>query len=261
MLAKRIIPCLDIEAGRVVKGVQFVDLRDAGDPVEAARAYDQSGADELVLLDIKATWEGRGVWLATVERVAEAIFIPFTVGGGIRSLAEARDLLLAGADKISINSAALERPALISELAEHFGRQAVVLAIDVRREAEGYRVYRAGGRIPTAREAISWAQEGAERGAGEILLTSMDRDGTHLGYDLELTRQVAEAVSIPVIASGGAGRLEDFLQVLTVGRAEAALAAGVFHFGEIRIPELKAYLAQHGVVVRETYGTRSDPLR
>jgi len=250
VLARRIIPCLDVHAGRVVKGVNFVNLRDAGDPVEAARAYDAAGADELVFLDITATFEARAIMLDIVKRVAESVFIPFTVGGGVRSLDDARALLLAGADKVSVNSAAVRRPELISELARHFGSQAVVLAIDAKQKGDTWEVYVKGGREPTGLDAVEWAREGERLGAGEILLTSMDKDGTKEGYDLALTRAVAEAVGIPVIASGGAGRIEHFLEAFTEARADAALAASVFHFGEIPIPELKRYLADQGVPVR-----------
>jgi len=250
VLARRIIPCLDVHDGRVVKGVNFVNLRDAGDPVEAARAYDAAGADELVFLDITATFEARSILLEIVRKVAESVFIPFTVGGGVRSLEDARALLLAGADKVSVNSAAVKRPELITELADHFGSQAVVLAIDAKRKGDSWEVYVKGGREPTGLDAIEWAREGERLGAGEILLTSMDKDGTKAGYDLDLTRAVAEAVSIPVIASGGAGTKEHFLEAFEKGKADAALAASVFHFGEIPIPELKRYLAVRGVPVR-----------
>ncbi len=252
MLARRIVPCLDVHEGRVVKGVNFVNLVDAGDPVEAAVAYDESGADELVFLDITATHENRPLVLEMVRRVAERVFIPFTVGGGVRSLEDARALLLAGADKVSVNSAAVARPELIRELAEHFGSQAVVLAIDAKRVGPGrWEVYVAGGRKPTGLDAVAWAREGERLGAGEILLTSMDADGTKAGYDLELTRAVAEAVRVPVIASGGAGAPEHFAEVFEEAAADAALAASVFHFGEIPIPELKRYLAQRGIPMRE----------
>jgi len=252
VLARRIVPCLDVHEGRVVKGVNFVNLVDAGDPVEAAVAYDQSGADELVFLDITATHENRPLVLEMVRRVAERVFIPFTVGGGVRSLEDARALLLAGADKVSVNSAAVARPGLIRELAEHFGSQAVVLAIDARRVGPGrWEVYVAGGRKPTGLDAVAWAREGERLGAGEILLTSMDADGTKAGYDLELTRAVAEAVRVPVIASGGAGAPEHFAEVFEEAAADAALAASVFHFGEIPIPELKHYLARRGIPMRE----------
>ncbi|AEB12211.1 imidazole glycerol phosphate synthase subunit HisF [Marinithermus hydrothermalis] len=250
MLAKRIIPCLDVHAGRVVKGVNFVNLVDAGDPVEAAQAYDRAGADELVFLDITATHEQRAILLDVVARVAETVFIPLTVGGGVRTLEDARRLLLAGADKVSVNSAAVKRPELLTELAGHFGSQAVVLAIDAKRQGASWEVYVAGGRVPTGLDAVAWAVRGAELGAGEILLTSMDRDGTRNGYDLELTRAVAEAVPVPVIASGGAGEKAHFAQAFTEGKADAALAASVFHFGQIPIPELKRYLAASGIPVR-----------
>ncbi len=250
VLARRIIPCLDVHAGRVVKGVNFVNLRDAGDPVEAAKAYGQAGADELVFLDISATYEERGIMLDIAAQVAEQVFIPFTVGGGVRSREDARALLLAGADKVSLNSAAVRRPELIQELADHFGSQAVVLAIDARRKGPSWEVYVAGGRVPTGLDAVAWAERGAALGAGEILLTSMDRDGTKDGFDLELCRAVSAVVGVPVIASGGAGRMEHFAEVLQEGVADAALAASVFHFGEVAIPELKAYLAQRGIPVR-----------
>ena len=252
MLARRIVPCLDVHEGRVVKGVNFVNLVDAGDPVEAAVAYDESGADELVFLDITATHENRPLVLEMVRQVAERVFIPFTVGGGVRTLEDARALLLAGADKVSVNSAAVARPELVRKLADHFGSQAVVLAIDAKRVAPGrWEVYVAGGRKPTGLDAVAWAREGERLGAGEILLTSMDADGTKAGYDLELTRAVAEAVRIPVIASGGAGAPEHFAEVFEEAAADAALAASVFHFGEIPIPELKRYLAERGIPMRE----------
>ncbi|MER3480731.1 MAG: imidazole glycerol phosphate synthase subunit HisF [Meiothermus sp.] len=248
MLAKRVIPCLDVHAGRVVKGINFVNLRDAGDPVEAARAYDRAGADELVFLDITATHEERKILLDVVSQVAEQVFIPLTVGGGVRSLEDARGLLLAGADKVSVNSAAVRRPELIQELSDHFGSQAVVLAIDARQGLHGWEVHVAGGRIPTGLDAVRWAEQGVELGAGEILLTSMDKDGTKDGYDLPLIRAIREAVGVPLIASGGAGKCEDFAEVLEV--TDAALAASVFHYGEIPIPELKRYLASRGFPVR-----------
>ncbi|MCL2884505.1 MAG: imidazole glycerol phosphate synthase subunit HisF [Oscillospiraceae bacterium] len=247
MLAKRIIPCLDIKDGRVVKGVNFVSLRDAGDPVEAAAEYSAAGADELVFLDITATHERRDTVVNLAARVAEQLTIPFTVGGGIRTIEDMRAVLAQGADKVGINSAALERPALIKEAAEKFGSQCVVVAIDVK----GREVYKNGGRIPTGRNAVEWAQEAERLGAGEILLTSMDADGTKNGFDIELTAAVADAVGIPVIASGGAGSKENFLEVLTRGRADAALAASLFHFGELTVGELKKYLAEKGVEVRE----------
>lgn len=250
MLAKRIIPCLDVHAGRVVKGINFVNLVDAGDPVEAAKAYNAAGADELVFLDITATHEERSIMLKVVSQVAEQVFIPLTVGGGVRTLEDARKLLLAGADKVSVNSAAVKRPQLIAELSDHFGNQAVVLAIDARRKGDNWEVYVAGGRTPTGLDAIEWAKRGVELGAGEILLTSMDRDGTKDGYDLNLNRTIAESTSVPVIASGGAGKMQDFAEVLISGKADAALAASVFHFGQIGIEELKRYLAQQGIEMR-----------
>jgi cyclase len=250
MLTKRIIPCLDVKDGRVVKGVQFVDLRDAGDPVEAALAYDGQGADELVFLDITASHEDRAIMLDVVRRTAEGIYMPLTVGGGVRSVEDVRRLLRAGADKVSLNTAAIERPAVIGEAAERFGSQCIVVAIDARRERDRWTVYTHGGRRPTGRDAVAWAQDAVALGAGEILLTSMDRDGTKDGYDLELTRTVSQAVSVPVIASGGAGTLEHFHEALTEGWADAALAASLFHFGIYTIAETKAYLAERGVEVR-----------
>jgi len=250
VLAKRVIPCLDVKDGRVVKGVQFVDLRDAGDPVEAALAYDAQGADELVFLDITASHEDRAIMLDVVRRTAEGIYMPLTVGGGIRSADDVRRLLRAGADKVSLNTAALERPAVIREAAERFGSQCIVVAIDARRDGNRWTVFTHGGRRPTGRDAVAWAQEAVGLGAGEILLTSMDRDGTKDGYDLELTRAVSQAVSVPVIASGGAGSLEHFYEALTEGFADAALAASLFHFGIHTIGETKDYLAERGVEVR-----------
>ncbi len=251
MLAKRIIPCLDVKDGRVVKGVNFVNLRDAGDPVEQARVYDRERADELVFLDISATHEGREIMRDVVRRVADTVFIPFTVGGGIRTVEDMRAILQAGADKVSINSAAVRNPDLISEGAERFGSQCVVVAIDARRRPEGWwEVVISGGRIPTGKDAVEWAVEAERRGAGEILLTSMDADGTQAGYDIELTRAVSEAVSIPVIASGGAGAPEHFYRVLTEGGADAALAASLFHYRQLRIADVKAYLRERGVPVR-----------
>jgi len=254
MLAKRVIPCLDVKDGRVVKGVRFVDLRDAGDPVEAALAYDAQGADELVFLDITASHEAREIMLEVARRTAEGIYMPLTVGGGIRSIDDMRRLLRAGADKVSLNTAVLERPGLVREAAERFGSQCIVVAIDARREGAGTRqrwgVYTYGGRRPAGRDAVEWAREVVELGAGEILLTSMDRDGTKDGYDLELTRAVAEAVSVPVIASGGAGSLEHLYGGLVEGRADAVLAASIFHFGVHTIGEAKAYLRERGVEVR-----------
>ncbi len=250
MLAKRIIPCLDVKDGRVVKGVRFVDLRDAGDPVEAAMAYDAQGADELVFLDITASHEDRAIMLDVVSRTAEGIYMPLTVGGGIRSVDDVRQLLRAGADKVSLNTAALARPAVIREAAERFGSQCIVVAIDARREAAAWGVYTHGGRRPAGRDAVEWAREAVALGAGEILLTSMDRDGTKDGYDLELTRAVSDAVTVPVIASGGAGSLEHFHDALVDGHADAALAASLFHFGIHTIAEAKQYLAERGVEVR-----------
>lgn len=250
MLTKRIIPCLDIAGGRVVKGVRFVELVDAGDPVAAALAYNQAGADELVFLDIAASHEARATLLELASRVADRLNIPFTVGGGVGSLAEAIALLRAGADKISINSAAVKNPNLIAELRDHFGAQAVVLAIDAKAVAGGFEVYINGGRVATGIDALTWAEKGAQLGAGEILLTSMDRDGTRAGFDLELTGAVAGVVGVPVIASGGAGSPEDFVRVFQATEAEAALAAGIFHFGEISIAEVKAALTAAGVPVR-----------
>jgi cyclase len=250
MLAKRIVPCLDVKDGRVVKGVRFVDLRDAGDPVEAALAYDAQGADELVFLDITASHEDRAIMLDVVRRTAEGVYMPLTVGGGLRSADDVRRLLRAGADKVSLNTAAVERPLVIREAAERFGSQCIVVAIDARREGDRWTVFTHGGRRPTRRDAVAWAQEVVSLGAGEILLTSMDRDGTKDGYDLGLTRAVSQAVSVPVIASGGAGTLGHFHEVLTEGCADAALAASLFHFGIHTIGEVKAYLAERGVEVR-----------
>jgi len=250
MLAKRVIPCLDVREGRVVKGVRFVDLADAGDPVEAAVAYDRQGADELVFLDITASHEERATMLEVVRRTAEAIYMPLTVGGGVRSLDDVRTLLRAGADKVSVNTAALARPDLIREAAERFGSQCIVVAIDAKRRGARFEVYTHGGRRPAGRDAVAWAQEAAALGAGEILVTSMDRDGTRDGYDLELTAAVSSEVPVPVVASGGAGTLAHLHEVLTAGRADAALAASIFHFGEYRIAEAKAYLRERGVPIR-----------
>ncbi len=253
MLTKRIIPCLDVNAGRVVKGVNFVNLRDAGDPVEVAKIYDKAGADELVFLDITASSDARNTVVDMVRRVAECVFIPFTVGGGIRSVDDFRKILREGADKISVNSAALLNPTLISEAADKFGSQCVVVAIDAksREDGSGWNVYRNGGRIDMGIDAVEWAMKAQELGAGEILLTSMDADGTKAGYDLELTRTICENVKIPVIASGGAGTKEHFLEALTEGRADAALAASLFHYRELEIADLKRYLADHGVSIRQ----------
>lgn len=250
MYAKRIIPCLDVKNGRVVKGVSFVNLRDAGDPVECAVEYDKKGADELVLLDITATHEGRGTMVDIVTKVANSIFIPFTVGGGIHTTDDFKELLRAGADKISVNSAAVRNPDLINDAAYKFGSQCVVCAIDAKRRRGGWEVYLNGGRIPTGIDAVKWAVEAAKRGAGEILLTSMDCDGQKKGYDLELTRAVSESVGIPVIASGGAGALEHFYDAFTVGKADAVLAASLFHFNEIPIETLKEYLRGKNISVR-----------
>jgi len=254
MLCKRLIPCLDVKDGRVVKGVRFLDLRDAGDPVEAALAYDAQGADELVFLDITASHEDRAIMLDVVRRTAEGIYMPLTVGGGIRSLADIRTLLRAGADKVSLNTAALARPELIREAAHAFGSQCIVVAIDAKRETDGrqarWGVYTHGGRRPAGRDAVEWAREVESLGAGEILLTSMDRDGTGAGYDLALTRAVSEAVSVPVIASGGAGGLEHLFESVTEGKADAALVASIFHFGRHTIAEAKRYLRERGVPVR-----------
>jgi cyclase len=247
---KRVIPCLDVDRSRVVKGVGFVDLRDAGDPVELAARYDAAGADELVLLDITATSDKRTTVVDLARRAADEVFIPFTIGGGIRSVADAQAVLDAGADKVSVNSAALERPELIEELAATFGAQCVVLAIDAKRSAPNrWEAYLAGGRTPTGRDAVAWAREGAERGAGEILLTSMDRDGTNAGYDVELTAAVAAAVDVPVIASGGAGEIDHLVTALAAG-ADAVLCASIFHYGQHTVPEVKRHLALSGVPVR-----------
>ena len=254
MFTKRIIPCLDVNAGRVVKGVNFVDLKDAGDPVEIAKAYDQAGADELVFLDITASSDARGTVVDMVRKVAECVFIPFTVGGGIRTVDDFRALLREGADKISINSSAINTPELIREAADKFGSQCVVVAIDAKRRADGsgWNIYKNGGRIDVGIDAMEWAKKVESLGAGEILLTSMDCDGTKAGYDLELTRAIADSVSIPVIASGGAGTKEHFYEALTEGKADAALAASLFHYKELEIMELKNYLAEKQVSVRRS---------
>jgi cyclase len=251
MLAKRIIPCLDVTAGRVVKGVNFVNLRDAGDPVELAERYNQQCADELVFLDITASSDQRDIMADVVARTSRKVFIPLTVGGGIRSVADARRILMSGADKVSINTAAVRRPELITELSQEFGAQAVVLAIDARRKEPGrWNVYTRGGRDDEGIDAIQWAQRGEELGAGEILLTSMDTDGVQTGFDCDLTRAVSRATHIPVIASGGAGKPEDFRIVLTDGEADAALAASVFHYGTYTVDDLKEHLDKHGIPVR-----------
>ncbi|HZQ96050.1 MAG TPA: imidazole glycerol phosphate synthase subunit HisF [Candidatus Sulfotelmatobacter sp.] len=251
MLTKRIIACLDVDGGRVVKGVRFTNLRDAGDPAELAKAHSESGADEIVLLDISATHEGRATLLETVRRTAKQLFIPLTVGGGIRTLSDAADVFAAGADKISINSAALRDPSLITCIARQFGSQAVVVAIDAKRsEGGGWQAFIRGGRTPAGREAVAWARDAESYGAGEILLTSMDRDGTGSGFDCELTRAIAGSVGIPVIASGGAGNAADFVDVFRNGRADAALAASIFHFGFNRVSELKQELARCAIPMR-----------
>jgi cyclase len=250
MLAKRIIPCLDVKAGRVVKGVKFLELQDAGDPVEIARVYDREGADELCFLDITASHENRGIILDVVARTAEQVFMPLTVGGGINRLEDIRNLLKAGADKVSINTGAVNRPDFVPEAAEMFGSQCIVVAIDAKRAGDRWEVFTHGGRNPTGIDACDWAERMESYGAGEILLTSMDRDGTKAGYDLELTRAIADRVGIPVIASGGVGTLEHIYEGLTQGNASAALAASIFHFREYTIAECKSYLEQRGVVVR-----------
>lgn len=254
MLAKRIIPCLDVKEGRVVKGINFLELRDAGDPVEAGLRYSEEGADELVFLDITASSDRRDIVSEMVQRVADSINIPFTVGGGLRSVDDIRHILRSGADKVSINTSAVERPELVSEAAERFGSQCIVVAVDARKEPSKssmeWKAYTHGGRIRTGRNAVEWAQEVAERGAGEILLTSMDADGTKDGYDIELTRQIASGLDIPVIASGGAGNLDHLVEALVEGKASAVLAASIFHFREFTIEEAKAHLREKGVVVR-----------
>jgi cyclase len=250
VLAKRIIPCLDVKGGRVVKGTQFVNLKDAGDPVENARAYDEQGADEIAFLDITASHEERDILLEVVRRAAEEIFIPLTVGGGVRRLEDIRNLLRAGADKVSVNTAAVKDPPFVERASKRFGSQCVVIAIDAKRKGEGWEVYTHGGRVPTGIDAVLWAKQMEEMGAGEILLTSMDRDGTKDGYDIELTRTIAEAVSIPVIASGGVGTLEHLYEGLVLGKASAVLAASIFHYREYTISQVKSYLKERGVVVR-----------
>lgn len=255
MLAKRVIPCLDVTDGRVVKGTKFLQLRDAGDPVECAKEYDRQGADELVFLDITASSDGRATMLAVVEQTAEQCFMPLTVGGGIRSREDFRTMLRAGADKVSVNTSALARPELIREAAEAFGTQCVVVAIDAKRDGPGeWRVYTHGGRRATERDAVAWAREAVALGAGEILLTSMDADGTCGGYDLELTRAVSGAVSVPVIASGGAGELSHLADVLEKGGADAVLAASIFHFGTFTVDDAKSSLAERGIPVRRRFG-------
>jgi cyclase len=251
MALKRVIPCLDVDAGRVVKGTNFVGLRDAGDPVELAERYDAEGADELVFLDITASHERRETIVELARRTADNVFIPFTIGGGIRSVEDAQAVLDAGADKVSVNSAALDRPELLSELADHFGAQCVVIAIDAKRDGHGWGVYVHGGRkLVEGRDAVSWAREAVERGAGEVLLTSMDRDGTNDGYDIELTRAVADAVSVPTIASGGAGTLDHLSEAIDAGHADAVLCASIFHYGEYRVRDAKRHLAGAGIPVR-----------
>jgi len=252
MLTKRVIPCLDVKDGRVVKGTRFVNLKDAGDPVEVAKQYNEAGADELVFLDITASAQARSIIIDVVERTAEQVFIPLTVGGGIRELSDFRDILKAGADKISINSAAVRNPKLINDAAWKFGSQCVVVAIDakLRQDGKGWDVYINGGRINTGKDAVEWAVEAEKRGAGEILLTSMDTDGTNEGYDIALTKAVAEAVNIPVIASGGAGKLEHFYDVITEGKADAVLAASLFHYGKLSVAQVKDYLKERGIPVR-----------
>ena len=252
---QRVIPCLDVDAGRVVKGTNFVDIRDAGDPVELAERYDAAGADELVFLDITATHERRDTLVDLARRTADNVFVPFTIGGGIRSVADAQAVLDAGADKVSVNSAAVKRPELLDELAEVFGAQCVVLAIDAkaRPAGDGWEVFVAGGRTPTGRDAVEWAREGTERGAGEILLTSMDRDGTNAGYDLGLTAAVADATGVPVIASGGAGELDHLVQALRAG-ADAVLCASIFHYGRYTVDDVKQHLAAAGIPTRRASG-------
>jgi len=250
LLAKRIIPCLDVKDGRVVKGTHFVDLRDAGDPVEQAALYERQGADEVVFLDITASVEKRDTLVELVRRTSEKVFIPFTVGGGVRTVEDVGQVLLAGADKVSINTAALADPELISRAAEAFGSQCMVVAIDAKRNGRGWEVFSHGGRVSAGRDALEWAWEAVERGAGELLVTSMDSDGTQAGFDIELLAALAAQTPVPVIASGGAGDLEDFRKALQEGRADAALAASVFHFGTFTVGEVKTYLEQHGVPVR-----------
>lgn len=250
MVAKRIIPCLDVKNGRVVKGINFVNLRDAGDPVELARVYDREGADELVFLDITASHEGRKIMVEVARRVAEEVFIPFTIGGGIRSSQDIRELLSAGADKVSFNSAAVRSPELVQETSRRYGSQCIVVAIDAKWDGSRWEVYINGGRIPTGLDAVEWACRVVRLGAGEILLTSMDRDGTQNGYDVPLTRAITQAVNVPVIASGGAGRLEHLREIIQEANADAVLAASIFHYGEYSITEAKEYLRSQGIEVR-----------
>ena len=251
-LAKRIIPCLDVDKGRVVKGVQFLDIRDAGDPVEVAKRYDQQGADEITFLDITASHEGRDTTLKTVERMASEVFVPLTVGGGIRKLEDIRNLLNAGADKVSINSTAVTNPDFVREAAERFGSQCIVVAIDAKKVADGrWEIFTHGGRKPTGINAVEWAVKMADYGAGEILLTSMDADGTKNGYDLGVVRAVSDAINVPVIASGGVGNLQHLADGILQGRADAVLAASIFHFGEYTVPQAKAFLREQGIVMRE----------
>jgi len=257
MFAKRIVPCLDVKDGRVVKGINFVNLRDAGDPIEQAKIYDAMGADELVFLDISATPQGHQTTLEIVQAIAEQVFLPLTVGGGIREVEDIRTTLLAGADKVSINSAAVKNPALLTESAKRFGNQCIVLAIDAKRKGSGWEVYINGGRVPTGIDAVQWAQQGVESGAGEILLTSMDRDGTRDGFDLELTQAISSTVKVPVIASGGAGAMQDFLDVFQKTQAESALAATLFHDAIMTIEELKNFLIQHQIPIRPIHIERS----
>jgi cyclase len=250
MLAVRIIPCLDVKDGRVVKGVNFVNLRDAGDPAENAEIYERELADELCFLDITASYEGRKAMIKVVEKTAEKISMPLLVGGGIRTIEDIRNLLLAGADRVSINTGAVENPSLVDKASEKFGSQCILVAIDAKKKGDGWEVYTYGGRKPTGLDAVKWAIEVEKRGAGEILLTSMDRDGTKDGYDIELTRRVSESVGIPVIASGGAGKMEHFYEAVTIGKAQACLAASVFHFREFSITQVKRYLKEKGILVR-----------
>ena len=252
MVLKRVIPCLDVDNGRVVKGTNFVDIRDAGDPVELAERYDAEGADELIFLDITASHESRETIVELARRTADNVFIPFTIGGGIRSVQDAQAVLDAGADKVTVNSAALRRPELLNELADVFGAQCVVIAIDAKRQNDGWGVFVDGGRLPVEREAVEWAREATERGAGEIMLTSMDRDGTTAGYELELTRAVADAVGVPVIASGGAGELDHLVEAVSEGHADAVLCASIFHYGKYTVAEAKQRMRDAGIPVRVT---------